>query len=318
MPGLLTHHMAGRAVLAGLPGDMHRGLKACRGVFNLGAQGPDFFFYYVPGLVCKRSRGVGQDIHRGRFGAFFMHMARQMKELRDPARHQALLAYLSGLLVHYAVDAHAHPYVYAQVHRPGSTRLQESARHRHLETSIDVLLLAQQAGLRPQQVAQWRLLCHTPGQRHTVGQAFSRAIHAVHNRVVRPGEVCNAITHMLLWTRVLQSRRGRRKRWLAKLEDAVLGRGVRLLSGMVHCPHMRRFVDYLNEKRQTWHAPWAPEVSRTESFMDLYTAAVADATRMVQALHGYAAGTTSAAQLQAVVGNRSLQNGMEGGSPCTG
>ncbi|MCL2363946.1 MAG: hypothetical protein FWC71_04705, partial [Defluviitaleaceae bacterium] len=90
MPGFLTHYLAGQSVLAELPDEVKAFIPAAsERIFNLGLQGSDIFFYYPTGFLWARSRGVGSQIHRERFGPFFMHMARW-------ARQDVIFAYLAG------------------------------------------------------------------------------------------------------------------------------------------------------------------------------------------------------------------------------
>lgn len=302
MPGFLTHYLAGQAVLSRLPDE--NTISGDRGrVFSLGTQGADIFFYYVPGFMRKRSRNIGSDIHNADFGLFFTDMAKRAKRVEDNGQKTTLLAYLSGFLVHYALDATAHPFVYANSTRAEATGLQASAEHRNLETIIDVLMLARLTGQKPGEIRQWELIDAPPEQKRAAAALFSAAARAVYKRQLQPQDVYHAMGHMKQLTRLLHSPGGRRKKWAAFLEDKTVD--ARILSAMVHPQTVTDETDYLNLSRAYWK-------NRNESFPVLFDSAVDEAVIMLNGFHAYIRGEIPRKELAALVGNRSLTTG----EPC--
>ena len=45
MPSLYAHNRFGRQLLPGLPADVRRPIQRCHSLYDMGLQGPDFFFY---------------------------------------------------------------------------------------------------------------------------------------------------------------------------------------------------------------------------------------------------------------------------------
>lgn len=295
MPGFLTHYLGGQAVLARLPEEMKIAEQHGR-IFNLGTQGPDIFFYYAPGFLRAGSRGIGSDIHRADFGPFFMHMARWV-------RQETVYAYLAGFLVHYALDAVAHPFVNASTQAEGITAMQESAAHRHFETACDVLMLARLTGLKPAALRQWELIEAPAEHKQLAAIVFSEGVQKVYNHKLSPQSVYQAMTHMAKLTRLLHSPNGRRKKIAAFIEDRTIN--ARILSVMVHMQEITDGRDYLNLSRAYWNA----HTTRCESFTELFEAAVTRATDLIRALHAYRCGTLRHRELAARIGNYSLSTG---------
>jgi hypothetical protein len=303
LPGFLTHYLGGRAVLAQLPDDVKKLIEGEHGrIFNLGAQGSDIFFYYVPGMMRARSRGIGGVIHEADFGKFFMEMARW-------AKHEALFAYLAGFLVHYALDTHAHPFVFGNTQRENAAPAQETADHRHFETSVDVLMLARLTGDKPAAYRQWELIQAPAKHKQAAAAAFAAAVNRVYTAPLLPRDVYHAMGHMAQLTRFLHSPKGKRKSFAAFFEDKTLG--ARVFSAMVHMQEVTDGRDYLNLSRAYWHAPWNPSGGSTASFPELFDAGVAEAVGMVRALSAYMNGTMARKELAAHIGNRSLSTGEE-------
>ncbi|MCL2603116.1 MAG: zinc dependent phospholipase C family protein [Defluviitaleaceae bacterium] len=312
MPGFLTHYLGGQAVLARLPEDTRKLIEGDHArIYNLGTQGPDIFFYYVPGFMRVRSKGIGSDIHEADFGKFFMETARWVK-------HETLFAYLAGFLAHYALDTACHPFVFAHTQLKGATSAQESAEHRHFETAVDVLMLARIKGEKPADYKQWELIQAPPKHKQVAAAAFAAAANKVYgdrrrggtgDSALLPRDVYHAMGHMAQLTRMLHSPKGRRKKWAAFLEDKTIG--ARLLSAMVHMQEVTDGRDYLNLSRTHWHTPWNPSQGSTASFPELFDAGVGEAVQMVNGLYAYMQGTMPRKKLTELIGNRSLSTGMD-------
>jgi hypothetical protein len=294
MPGFLTHYLGGQAVLALLPDEIKPMISESRmRIFNLGTQGSDIFFYYVPGFLRARTRNIGSEIHDADFGKFFMHMARYVK-------HEVLFAYLSGFLVHYALDCHTHPFVFAHTRREGISQKQESADHRHFETSVDVLMLARLTGEKPADYRQWELIQAPAKQKQVAAAAFGAAASKIYGRKILPQDVYHAMGHMMQLIRMLGSAKGRRKNVVSYLEDRTIG--AHLISAMVHMQEVTDGRDYLNLSRAHWGA-------YNTSFPELFDAGVEEAVHMITGLYTYMQGEMERRELAEIIGNRSLSTG---------
>jgi len=321
MPGFLTHYIAGQAVLGGVAPKIHKKIKNGERLYNLGAQGPDIFFYYLPGIIRRRSRNLGGQMHKNDLGIFIARLAYLAKKIKIVERdlldthckkyasRDFLFAYTAGLAMHYLVDVHAHPYVYANVYNEGVPDIKNSADHRVFETAIDVELLKLVRGKRPADYSQWELIHADADQCAVAARAISNALKQVYDRNVPAQEVYQAMRYMSFATRILRSNRGRRKKWTAVAENFIVGEPI--FSSLVHPQQVDNDTDYLNRNHTPWSAPWETE-SHTDSFLDLYNAAVQEGLQLVDALYGYVYEDLSLRSLAAKIGNRSLQTG----APC--
>lgn len=126
MPSFYAHYRLGKQVLPGLPGDVFQCVRRFRPLFDMGLQGPDFFFYYNP--VVKTAVGnLGDQFHRQSGQEFFTRACAK-------ADTEAGKAYLYGLLGHYCLDSTAHPFV---------NKMDETGQARHvaLESEFDRYLM---------------------------------------------------------------------------------------------------------------------------------------------------------------------------------
>jgi len=310
MAGFLTHYLHGQGVLAQLPHEITSIVKGNRErIFNLGAQGPDIFFYYAPGFLWARTKNIGSEIHRTKFNQFFLQMARLLKNIKNREQQEILFAYLAGLLTHYSMDTHAHPFVNAftlgaenALNTNGSktTNLQKTADHRHYETALDVLMLLRLTGQKPAAYRQWELIQAPSKHKQIAAAAFSAAATKIYERDIMPRDVYYAMGHMAQLTRLLHSPKGRRKSFTAFLEDATIK--ARILSSMVHMQEVNDGRDYLNLSRDFWEG-------KNASFPEIFDYATEEAAEFINALYRYMHSEMLRNELATKLGNRSLSTG---------
>jgi len=311
MPGFLTHYIAGQAVLNNLAPDISDIIKKGERLYNLGCQGPDIFFYYFPGHIRKRSRDIGGHMHKNDLGLVIARMAHLAKKSKNSDR-DLIFSYTAGIIMHYMVDVHSHPYVYARVHNDDASKIKNSADHHHFETSIDTALLKLVSGQKPADYNQWELIKAETSHLIVAAKAMSIVLKLVYDRVIPPHHVYYAMRHMIRITRLLRSRKGRRKKWAALVESLTVGEPI--YSSLVHEQTVDSSVDYLNEQKTPWKAPWESEdaAHSTDTFLDRYNAAVDEGLDLVQLLYGYVYGALPLKAFGAKLGNRCLQTGQ----PC--
>jgi len=310
MPGFLTHYIAGQAVYNSIDQNIRNIIEKDERLYNLGTQGPDIFFYYLPGIIRKCSRNIGGQMHKNDLGLFIARMAHTAKNSKN-AERDIIFAYTAGLAMHYMVDVHAHPYVYAHVYKHDAPGIKNSADHRHFETSVDIALLKLVSGKTPADYSQWELIKAEPNHMVVAAKAMSRAINLVYHRKIPPHQVYQAMRHMINITRLLRSLKGRRKKWTALIEGLTVGEPI--FSSLVHAQEVDGATDYLNQQKTPWKAPWETAETCTDSFVDRYNAAVNEGLQIVQSLYSYIYGDLTLKALGEKLGNRSLQTG----APCS-
>ena len=312
VPGLITHYICGEAVINELPGDIRDILQNSRQLYNLGCQGPDMFFYYLPGLLKKNIKNLGVDMHRMNVGDFFSNMLDQQRSASD-AERLMIFSYICGYLTHYTLDCNAHPYVYYmsgfRTEGDRTPRLRYSVRHRSFETAIDVLMLKIMSGEKPADKKLWQLIKAEKDQAMSVAGALSGAINRAYNRDISRKEVFNAIRYMVYLTRVLQSKRGRRKRFMELAENLTIGEHI--VSSVIHMQEVAGNIDYLNVKKQPWYMPWDGNKQINHSFGEMYNRAVAEGTELIKLNYMFLSGRIAKTELLRHIGNRSLASGLD-------
>ena len=170
MPASYAHYRFGKQVLPALPAEIRQNIQRFRRLYDMGLQGPDFFFYYNP-LMKTGIGDLGAQFHSQTGQVFFENACKA-------ATSEAAQAYLYGLLCHYCLDSECHPFVESKV-KTGE------ARHVALESEFDRYLLTLDGCESPHTYDLSPHLKLTRGECMTVAAFFPPATGGNVNQAVR-------------------------------------------------------------------------------------------------------------------------------------
>lgn len=134
MPSSYAHYQFGAQALPTLPADIRFPIQRYRTLYDLGLQGPDFFFYYKLGKDSPVTR-LARKYHYQSGSVVFSKICRDLGHPTDTE-----LAYLYGLLGHYCLDAHCHPLVH-------EASGEDNLAHNAIESEFDRFLM-ERGGIR--------------------------------------------------------------------------------------------------------------------------------------------------------------------------
>jgi hypothetical protein len=267
-----------------------------------GAQGPDFFFHN--GLTRPSGRTFGARLHRHRFGRFVVEVLRSC----PPPVPRELRSYLAGFVTHAFLDRAAHPFIdyfagWEVPDRPETARYFRC--HAFMERVLDVVTLERRRGTS---MAAFR-----PTKRLDCGEALPESVVRALAEGLRrtfPGlrmtenaevRVANAFRDARGFYRYTGSEQGRM--WALREDQS--GEFRRRLA-LFHPRAIPPDLDPANESHREWVHPCDAGERSSESFHDLYDRALAAATGAVATLRACLAGEVGPGQLEAAVGNESL------------
>lgn len=157
MPANYAHYRFGKELLPSLPADAKACIQRFRRMYDMGLQGPDFFYYYFPWM--KTNVGsLGGKFHNQSGQVFFENAG-------QAASSEAARAYLYGLLGHYCLDSLAHPYIESLV-------AIGEAEHVALESEFDRYLMAKDKIPSPHTYDMTKRFHLTRGECMTVAEFY--------------------------------------------------------------------------------------------------------------------------------------------------
>lgn len=129
MPSNYAHYRFGTELIGRLDPQQRRTVQRFRQLFDMGLHGPDLFFHHDP-LFQTPARKLGRKYHAQTGKVFFERVCRSIR--MNPS--EGAMAYLYGVLAHYALDSLCHPFVNRMAQQGKCT-------HNEIETEFERFLL---------------------------------------------------------------------------------------------------------------------------------------------------------------------------------
>lgn len=165
MPAIFAHYKFGREVLPHVDARVRQIVCSHRAMFNLGLQGPDFYFFdQLLRVRGKKYAEIGTRLHHNSCASLLS--ALEGYGGRRP--RSAELAYLFGLIGHFALDSTCHPHIDAWVD-------ELKYNHHRLETEFDRFLLQQSGVEEPRRFVLGRCIAAPKRDRLHIGRLYEAA-----------------------------------------------------------------------------------------------------------------------------------------------
>ncbi|SDJ89370.1 zinc dependent phospholipase C family protein [Sediminibacillus albus] len=258
---------------------------------NLGAQGPDPFFYHNFWPWKKESdvNKIGTVLHTEKCGEFLIDLICQATLASSEVQ-----AYVFGFVTHHILDRNAHPYIHYKAGYDGHN-------HQRLEVIIDTLMTEKLRHLKTWKAPVYKEIDAGNRMDQTVADFLDNTIRK-HYKQSTAGIPEKYIQHsyrdMKLALRILYDPNG----WKNSLFPS-------LVSAFSHRP-VETDIDYLNEGNDTWFHPATKEASQ-ESFLQLYDKARNEGIEIMNEVLSYwkEPAQSKEAKLTALIDNISYDTG---------
>jgi hypothetical protein len=286
MPGVITHHLFGKALGARL-GAEALPTRDERDAFLLGNQGPDPFFYaqFTPRFVGLKR--FGSQLHTQAVDASITALREAVGALGVSERRLGQ-AWLEGYICHFTLDSYAHPLIFAEeqayVHAgvPGLRPRDRGVVHNQIEADLDTMVLARTAGLSVREfIVPRQVLLGNEEVLAVAGRLLTRVARDVYGRTVPLGAYAASVRDFRFTLRFTYSPGGTKRELLGHIER--LFKEHSRMQAISHRGDAGATCPYSNEEHRTWHDPATGE-ARTESFTDLYAQAQIAAAQALAAL----------------------------------
>jgi hypothetical protein len=312
MPNLYAHYLAAARSLALIQDPALAGLiRRRRPAYNLGAQGPDIFYFHraYPWTPHGRLGRLADQLHSQAIAGVYQAGVTYIRQAA-PDERETLTAYLCGYAQHQALDANAHPYV---IYKTGDCNLPGAAGHRHIcahsafEVAIDTHLLEAETGEKPSWLIGQELMSVSPEAARAIAGLWQNVVGKVYRQSITGGQVLEAVTDTHNVSAFLLDT-GPSPRSLLVQAVAMVDSSGRVDSAR-YLRRARHSRDCLNLAHQPWALPWDGAARQSASFLDLLGAAAGYGSRMAVTLAGALAGSEEpdAAQFD----NRSFDTGLD-------
>ncbi len=277
MPGFTTHYILGTKAYNALPNNLIKyTIAKHRWLYQLGLQGPDLFFYYIPILRHRDYRNVGSYMHEHHIRDFFSCCFKHISVIRSRQQREQALAYVCGFLCHYVCDSICHPYVYGRIgHDIKNPTAYTHGLHAQLENDIDAILLMKYKKKKPSEFNQAATICLNGMEMQFISRFLSDCINETfypitpeNNFKLNPAMVHRSILGLRFGCRTLADPQGRKRDILAFAENIILKSPI--AAKKLVTDEIADLDNSLNLNHETWCNPWDTRLASKASFLDLF------------------------------------------------
>lgn len=304
MPGFTTHYILGMKAYNDLPNNSLKYIiSKYRWLYQLGLQGPDIFFYYIPVLRHRDYRNVGSYMHEHHIRDFFANYLRRLGEIDSRQQREEGLAYFCGYLCHYIGDSICHPYVYGRIgYDAKAPTTQAHGRHAALENDLDAILLWKYKKKKPSQFNQTATICLNGMEMQFISRYLAQVINETYypitysnNFQVSSSMVYRSIMALRFGCRTLADPKGSKRNKIAFVENIFLKNPVastKLVTDQIADPRQS-----LNLDHETWCNPWDRRLASQASFPELFRQCLARCSSVYGILNNDIIGSRSSPRL---------------------
>lgn len=272
MPSYWTHlafaHDASREIFTLIPkgyrGELISAIAAQPHLFCSGTQGPDPFLFYLPVYLGKDK--LPTILHTQKTPQLLSSMLRRAYQMKGEQRIMAL-SYTAGFLAHYALDSHAHAYVYSKTGADGGA--DSFCNHNALESDLNGLSIRRSFHRTAREMPPPRGYELSASERSVVSSLYAYLLRNLYGLDCTEKEVRHAILSARTCYRILYDPTSRKGKLTRRIEAHL----ARPYLSPIFLGESHYYDDPANLSHSPWKNPFTGEVS-TADFFSLYDLAL--------------------------------------------
>lgn len=266
MPNIWAHIQFGSEVLTAISAEKYARDLKWKTAFQLGCQGPDFLFYdnFWPWQPSTPLNKLGSQMHNVRCGPFLLSL---FEKVRSKPLEDCASAYVLGFLLHHVLDRHLHPYIF-------SLSGFKKWHHQRFETAMDSVVLYERAGIHTGTTPvspEINTVGKLPGGFATDFLSAVSEYYSVLAKQITAEQLDGAVAQFIQAQQVFFDPTG----WKGRLTFGQLQ--------PFSPPRQAPDWDVLNKSKRGWIDPCDRTLIHTESALELWDNALADAIITTQA-----------------------------------
>ncbi|SFA84760.1 Zinc dependent phospholipase C [Acetitomaculum ruminis DSM 5522] len=317
MPGFATHYLFGIDSLKRMEKNKLRDIiNKNRRVYQLGLQGPDIFFYYLPSYLMYEEN-PGSLVHHSNASLYFRNCIKNIDKERNTKKKEIAIAYLCGILGHYTLDFTTHPYIYYMTDFHEKTS-EYYGRHIAFETKINEYLLYKKRHLMASQFYNDSTVRITKNEAEVVAKILSATYKDTFEGYnMSKKNVLSALNYFQKSIRLLRGPGGKKRKLIGFFEKLILGNTY--FSNIIDLDEHVEGELYMNFSHKMWKNPWDNSITSNKSFFELTKDAKKIYKETLDAVNDYFTlddnKKKNYKKLIQLIGNKSYHSGLDCGIP---
>ena len=272
IPNVTTHGLMALDVYNKLePSTVRAAIQKHPRAYLLGSNGPDILFYYKVfpwenQTSNQEVAALGNLVHTKHVNDFYNKAFELITEMAPGERKDVLIAYLAGHLMHWSLDALAHPFVF---YRSGEIANDTKYWHFRYESMLDALMITYVKGKSLHDVNVQKFVNVSTDERRYISTFYSYILETVFDEVIDPKIIDDAIVSMKHILKFLYDPHGVVTPVIKKVEKEPWQFSSHIVNGDIDAQ-----FDVLNLKKDVWSNPTDFEDVSNASFIELYDASI--------------------------------------------
>lgn len=313
MPDTITHYLFGLDEAKNITDSpLYKIIKDNRNLYFIGLQGPDPMYYHAPykkNNYFKVASLMHQD-HTGYFLSSALCFAK--KHADSPELFNPCMAYISGMLCHYALDITAHPYIFYLGGRysqedPNTSKYQ--GLHKKIEVAIDALLLDEKFNRKANTFKIHKHILKDLPLPNIILELYEELLFSIY-AIPNGGTIFKDSYHDFRnYFKLTYDRIGFKKGLVATTMPLLPKNIAGLANTFSYHDCIDEFTDYLNTKKAVWLHPVTGNVY-TYSFYDIIKNAHKLATTLLLGAYAFTQSEISLDELENLLPNLSYLTGL--------
>ncbi|WP_125153416.1 zinc dependent phospholipase C family protein [Clostridium rectalis] len=314
MPDAWTHILGAKDVLNRIDNNEYkRIIEKNIKIFNLAAQGPDLFTYYLTLFPNRRKKlkNLGELLHTSKTGDFIIYNIKWAKGKKEDESFNIIFTYLMGFITHYALDISIHPYIYyfgGVYNKERSHTKKYDVYHKRLETNIGSINLFREMGLNAYETPIYEEILFHKKIIDAIQQFYYNGIHNIYDIDIGKDLILYCYNGMGKMFKLVVDPSKKKYKLLYKLQK-IIKKPLKLTASIYNDENKN--IDYLNMKHRKWVHPCDKNEVHNESVDELYVNGVNMATNMLNRAIEFINGERNSKSLKGVFPNLSYESGKE-------
>ena len=310
MPNILTHDLFAMDVLGKLKDEKIKAIiKRYPKEYHIGANGPDFLFYYnvfpwQNSESNKRISSYGGLVHRKKINQFFEMAIVLCNTEEDSDNKEAMISFLAGHICHWVLDSSTHPMIF---YRSDGTTKETVFWHYRYESMIDTKMVMDIKKEDIMKYPTYEMLDYDGLSVDAITNIYEPILKKYWDIEIDKKIVEKCLHDFRSAAKMLFAPSAFFFYFLQTLER-LIGKKWMLTSHMILRKSDHKH-DVLNLKHDTWYNPCDKNISSTQSFVDIYEEGIEKAAYLLDILYE-SIQKNDASEITSFMNNRSYETGL--------
>lgn len=313
MPNIITHKIFAETVMQRCANnDVKALLEKHSQLFGIGANGPDFLFFYHmrPWEMMKEHslNHIGSTLHSAHVNDFYHSAITVMKKEENASIQERELAYVMGHLCHWALDMTSHPYIF---YRTGNGKGFSAGRHHRFESVLDAVMLKRYRRMDIRDYRAFEICEFDQDMLQAIARIYVPAVQATLQETLRVYQLRQALEAWKDVQKMLYDPHHKKVKILQRMERLI--HQPWLISGNVIPCEIPDNEDVLNLQGREWCHPCDQDERHHNGFLDLFEQAQIVALQAIECLYDSVMGKGDPQGLLNLLNDRAYDSGRKGG-----